>query len=143
MGPYLGTCEEDIAVASHPLGEIHVNLLVLHGRDCLHSLHEDPHLPNHGPPGRGPHLRAGHVLAIEPIFSLGQPGIVVDEDGWTARTRDGSLAAHFEHTVAVTEDGPSLLTLSPGIADTADSCPVCNQPPGGAEAPPEKAEDRG
>ncbi len=113
------------------------------GHGIGRHLHEDPHLPNHGPPGRGPHLRAGHVLAIEPIFSLGQPGIVVDEDGWTARTRDGSLAAHFEHTVAVTEDGPSLLTLSPGIADTADSRPVCKQPPGGAEAPPEKAEDRG
>lgn len=113
------------------------------GHGIGRHLHEDPHLPNHGPPGRGPHLRAGHVLAIEPIFSLGQPGIVVDEDGWTARTRDGSFAAHFEHTVAVTEDGPSLLTLSPVISDTADSRPVRRQPPGRAEAPPEKAEGRG
>ena len=106
------------------------------GHGIGRHLHEDPHLPNHGPPGRGPLLRAGHVLAIEPIFSLGQPGIVVDEDGWTARTRDGSFAAHFEHTVAVTEDGPSLLTLSPDIAATADSLPVCKQPPERAEAPP-------
>ncbi len=114
------------------------------GHGIGRHLHEDPHLPNHGPPGRGPALRAGHVLAIEPIFSLGQSGIVVDEDGWTARTKDGSFAAHFEHTVAVTEDGPSLLTLSPDMAATAtaDSRPVCRQTPGRAEAPPEGAADR-
>ncbi len=84
------------------------------GHGIGRHLHEDPHLPNHGAPGRGPRLKPGHVLAIEPILSLGGAEVVVDEDGWTTRTKDGSFAAHFEHTVAVTEDGPSLLTLAPG-----------------------------
>ena len=107
------------------------------GHGIGRHLHEDPHLPNHGPPGRGPRLKAGHVLAIEPIFSLGQPGIVVDEDGWTARTRDGSFAAHFEHTVAVTEDGPRLLTVAQDPADAG--VPPTAQPTGR----PEGAADRG
>ena len=84
------------------------------GHGIGRHLHEDPHLPNHGLPGRGPRLKPGHVLAIEPILSLGRPEVVVDPDGWTTRTRDGSFAAHFEHTVAVTEEGPGLLTLAPG-----------------------------
>ena len=89
------------------------------GHGIGRHLHEDPHLPNHGAPGRGPHLKPGHVLAIEPILSLGRPEVVVDEDGWTTRTRDGSFAAHFEHTVAVTGKGPCLLTADPGLGDTA------------------------
>lgn len=75
------------------------------------SMHERPDVPNVGRPGRGARLRVGDVLAIEPMVNAGQPGTVEMEDGWTVRTVDGSLSAHFEHTVAITEDGPDLLTV--------------------------------
>lgn len=74
------------------------------------SLHEDPQVPNFGVRGRGIKLKAGMVLAIEPMINAGASGVKVDPDGWTARTRDGSLAAHVEHTIAVTEDGPVILS---------------------------------
>jgi len=74
------------------------------------AMHEEPQVPNYGPPGRGPRLTEGMVLAIEPMVNLGRPGVRVLEDGWTAVTRDHSLSAHFEHTVAVAEDGPYVLT---------------------------------
>jgi len=73
-------------------------------------MHEDPQVPNYGVPGRGAKLRAGMVLAIEPMVNAGLPGSVVLEDGWTAVTEDGSYSAHFEHTVAISEDGPMILT---------------------------------
>jgi methionyl aminopeptidase len=73
------------------------------------SLHEDPQVPNFGDPGRGPRLRPGMVLAIEPMVNAGGPAVAVDADGWTARTRDGSLSAHFECSVAVTQDGVRVL----------------------------------
>ncbi len=73
------------------------------------ALHEDPQVPNFGSPGRGPKLTPGLVLAIEPMVNVGSPGVKVDPDGWTARTDDGSLSAHFEFSVAVTEDGPMIL----------------------------------
>jgi methionyl aminopeptidase len=74
------------------------------------AMHEEPQVPNYGPPGRGPRLAEGMVLAIEPMVNLGRPAVRVLEDGWTAVTRDHSLSAHFEHTVAVAEDGPYVLT---------------------------------
>ena len=74
------------------------------------ALHEEPQIPNYGTPGRGPRLAEGMVLAIEPMVNIGQPGVKVLSDGWTAVTRDGSLSAHFEHTVAVTADGCRVLT---------------------------------
>jgi methionyl aminopeptidase len=74
------------------------------------SLHEEPQVPNYGKPGKGPVLAEGMVLAIEPMVAMGRPETKVLKDGWTAVTRDGSLAAHFEHTVAVTKDGPLVLT---------------------------------
>ena len=74
------------------------------------AMHEEPQVPNYGPPGRGPRLAEGMVLAIEPMVNLGRPAVRVLEDGWTAVTRDRSLSAHFEHTVAVAEDGPYVLT---------------------------------
>jgi methionyl aminopeptidase len=74
------------------------------------AMHEEPQVPNYGPPGRGPRLTEGMVLAIEPMVNLGRPAVRVLEDGWTAVTRDRSLSAHFEHTVAVAEDGPYVLT---------------------------------
>jgi methionyl aminopeptidase len=73
-------------------------------------LHEDPPVPNYGPPGMGPRLKAGMVLAIEPMVTLGRADVHVLADGWTAVTNDKSLAAHFEHTVAVTDRGPDVLT---------------------------------
>lgn len=73
------------------------------------SLHEDPQVPNFGRPGEGPTLKPGLVLAIEPMVNAGSPGVRVDRDGWTARTDDGSLSAHFEFSVAVTESGPRVL----------------------------------
>jgi methionyl aminopeptidase len=77
--------------------------------------HEDPHIPNFGEPGRGPRLSEGMTIAIEPMISSGTPEILVMDDGWTIRTRDGSMSAHFEHTVAITADGPRILTPSVGI----------------------------
>lgn len=76
------------------------------------SLHEDPQVPNFGEPGRGPKLKPGLVLAIEPMVNAGSAGIRVDPDGWTARTEDGSLSAHFEYSVAVTERGARILGMS-------------------------------
>ncbi len=73
------------------------------------ALHEDPQVPNFGAPGRGVRLRPGLVLAIEPMVNVGTPSVKTDPDGWTARTADGSLSAHFEYSVAVTEDGPRIL----------------------------------
>ena len=74
------------------------------------SMHEDPQVPNYGEPGKGPRLRPGMVLAIEPMINAGSPEVKVLEDGWTAVTVDGSFSAHFEHTVAITKDGPLILT---------------------------------
>jgi methionyl aminopeptidase len=80
------------------------------------SLHEEPQIANYGPAGRGPRLSEGMVLAIEPMVNAGKPAVKVLGDGWTAVTRDGSLSAHFEHTVVVTKDGCEILTL---LAPTA------------------------
>ncbi len=75
------------------------------------SMHEDPQLPNYGSAGKGPRLKAGMVLAIEPMINAGSPEVKILEDGWTAITIDGSVSAHFEHTVAITRNGPVILTL--------------------------------
>ncbi|MCS7149883.1 MAG: type I methionyl aminopeptidase [Caldimicrobium sp.] len=74
------------------------------------ALHEPPEIPNYGKPGRGPKIEAGMVLAIEPMVSAGSHEVKILEDGWTAVTKDGSLAAHFEHSVAVTPTGPIILS---------------------------------
>jgi methionyl aminopeptidase len=74
------------------------------------ALHEEPQIPNYGEPGRGPRLAEGMVLAIEPMVNIGKPAIKVLSDGWTAVTRDGTLSAHFEHTVAVSLSGPLVLS---------------------------------
>lgn len=76
------------------------------------SLHEDPQVPNFGAPGKGPKLRPGLVLAIEPMVNAGGAGVRMDADGWTARTEDGSLSAHFEYSVAVTDSGARILGLN-------------------------------
>jgi methionyl aminopeptidase len=80
------------------------------GHGVGRKLHEDPFIQNFGPPGRGPDLRPGLVLAVEPMLNLGGDETKITADGWTVVTADGSLSAHFEHTVAVTEDGHEVLT---------------------------------
>ena len=79
------------------------------------ALHEEPQIANYGEPGRGPRMVEGMVFAIEPMVNMGRPAVKVLGDGWTAVTRDGSLSAHFEHTVAVTKDGPAVLTMRPAL----------------------------
>ncbi len=81
------------------------------GHGIGRALHEDPQVPNYGPKGKGMVLKAGMVLAIEPMINAGKPEVRVLEDGWTAVTKDRSLSAHFEHTVAITDSGPRILTL--------------------------------
>ncbi len=80
------------------------------GRD----LHEAPKVPNFGPAGRGPRLKVGMVLAVEPMVNRGKPGVDITSDGWTAVTADHERSSHFEHTVAITPDGPEILTHVPG-----------------------------
>ena len=75
------------------------------------EMHEDPSVPNYGTPGRGVRLTAGMVIAIEPMINLGRKEIEIKADGWTVETKDKSLSAHFEHTVAITPNGPVILTL--------------------------------
>ncbi|HYZ28045.1 MAG TPA: type I methionyl aminopeptidase [Thermoleophilaceae bacterium] len=85
-----------------------VRSLVGHG--VGREMHEDPQIPNHGEPGIGPELEEGMVMAIEPMTTAGEDGIRVASDNWSVYSSDGSLACHFEHTVAVTADGPRILT---------------------------------
>lgn len=80
------------------------------GHGVGHEMHEDPNIPNYGRAGAGPMLRSGMTIAIEPMATLGDYKVVTDPDKWTIRTRDGSLAAHFEHTVLITDTGAEVLT---------------------------------
>ncbi len=85
-----------------------VRSLVGHG--VGRSYHEEPQIPNFGDPGRGPVLQTGMTLAIEPMITAGGPDVYLHDDEWSISTQDGSMAAHFEHTVAVTDEGPLILT---------------------------------
>lgn len=85
-----------------------VRVFVGHG--IGRKMHEEPPVPNYVSPGRNPRLREGMVLAIEPMVNVGTPDVSVDDDRWTARTKDGTLSAHFEHSVAITKDGPWVLS---------------------------------
>lgn len=85
-----------------------VRTLVGHG--IGREMHEEPQVPNYGPPSRGPRLLAGQVIAIEPMVNIGGPDVVTGKDGWTVLTRDGLRSAHFEHTVAIGPDGPEILS---------------------------------
>lgn len=80
------------------------------GHGIGRSLHEEPQVPNYGERGKGVRLKKGMVFAIEPMVNMGECEILIDNNGWTAVTRDGSLSAHFEHTVAITDNGPEILT---------------------------------
>lgn len=100
------------------------------------SLHEEPQVPNYGRPGQGPELREGMVLAIEPMVNAGLPAVRVLSDKWTAVTRDGSLSAHFEHSVAVTADGPVVLSRR---ADEVGGDPVVETARESVASPSQKA----
>lgn len=104
----------DIGSAISAVGEIHgygiVEEYVGHG--IGRAMHEEPQVPNYGVPGKGLKLRVGMALCIEPMFNLGDRHTKVDPDGWTVRTADGSLSAHFEHTVGITSDGPMIFTAA-------------------------------
>jgi methionyl aminopeptidase len=90
-----------------------IRSLVGHG--VGRSYHEEPQVPNYGQPGRGPRLATGTTIAIEPMICAGGPDVYVHEDGWSISSSDHSLTAHFEHTVAVTDDGPRVLTAPAGV----------------------------
>jgi methionyl aminopeptidase len=99
-----------------------VRSLVGHG--VGRSMHEDPQIPNFGAPGRGPQLAPGMTLAIEPMINAGGMDIVVEDDQWSISTEDGSLSAHFEHTVAITDGEPRILTTSqPAVTAAPSSAP--------------------
>jgi methionyl aminopeptidase len=80
------------------------------GHGIGRAMHEEPHVPNYGDSGKGRRLSAGLVVAIEPMVNAGSPEVAIEDDGWTAVTKDGSLSAHFEHSVAITDDGPVVLS---------------------------------
>ncbi|MEO7804767.1 MAG: type I methionyl aminopeptidase [Actinomycetota bacterium] len=110
-GNYLSDVSNAVQVAAEEAGLGVVREYAGHG--IGRSLHEDPQVPNYGPAGRGPKLEPGWVLAIEPMVNLGGWQTRLLDDGWTVVTADGSLSAHFEHTVAVTDSGPRILTQLP------------------------------
>jgi methionyl aminopeptidase len=110
VGNRIGDISSAVQQATEEKGFSVVRSLVGHG--VGRSYHEDPQVPNFGPPGRGPQLAEGMTLAIEPMITAGRPDVYVHDDGWSISTVDGSLAAHFEHTVAVTAPGPRILTTS-------------------------------
>lgn len=111
-GKCLGDVSSAIQIYVEDRGYSVVRELMGHGIGT--KMHEDPHVPNFGKPGTGPVLQSGMVLAIEPMVNAGGHKINTLDDGWTVVTRDGSLSAHFEHTVAITEDGAEILTMRDG-----------------------------
>ena len=105
-----------VQVATEAAGFTVVRTLVGHGIGRV--MHEDPQIPNYGEPGRGPELTVGMTLAIEPMINAGAADVYLHEDEWSISTKDGSLSAHFENSIAITEAGPRILTTSRG-ADLA------------------------
>jgi len=108
IGNHLSDISHAVQVVVEEAGFAVVRSLVGHG--VGRSYHEDPQIPNFGPPGRGPVLQEGMTLAIEPMITAGRPEVYVHDDDWSISSVDESLAAHFEHTVAVTTEGPRILT---------------------------------
>ena len=109
-GNRLSDISHAIESATETNGFSVVRSLVGHG--VGRSMHEEPQIPNYGAPGRGPLLSPGMTFAIEPMITAGGPDVVVHDDDWSISTADGSLSAHFEHTVAITEEGPRILTAA-------------------------------
>jgi methionyl aminopeptidase len=114
LGNRVGDISHAVQVIVEAAGFSVVRSLVGHG--VGRHYHEDPHVPNFGLPDRGPRLSEGMTIAIEPMIAAGEPDVYVTDDGWTIRTDDGSKAVHFEHTVAITADGPRILTPRAGLA---------------------------
>ena len=112
-GNRLSDISHAIQAATEEQGFSVIRSLVGHG--VGRAMHEEPQIPNYGPPGRGPVLAAGMTFAIEPMINAGGPDVVVQDDEWSISTTDSSLAAHFEHTVAVTDAGPRILTAATGV----------------------------
>jgi methionyl aminopeptidase len=110
-GNHVGDVSAAVQRTTEAAGFSVVRELVGHG--VGRSMHEEPQVPNYGEPGRGPKLSSGVTIAIEPMITAGAEDIVLADDRWSISTADGSLAAHFEHTVAVTENGPRILTEVP------------------------------
>ena len=108
-GKRLGDVGAAIEAVAHEHGYGIVRPFVGHG--IGQSMHEDPQVPNYGRPGTGLRIEAGMCFAIEPMFTLGGDGVALLHDGWTVVTADGSLAAHFEDTIAVGDGGPEILTI--------------------------------
>jgi methionyl aminopeptidase len=98
------------AVQSHAEGRGYSVVKQFVGHGIGRAMHEEPHVPNYGDAGKGRRLSAGLVVAIEPMINAGTAEVEIEEDGWTAVTKDGSLSAHFEHSVAITDDGPVVLS---------------------------------
>ena len=119
LGNRIGDISHAVQALVEEAGFAVVKSLVGHG--VGRHYHEDPHVPNFGEPGRGPRLSEGMTIAIEPMITMGDPEVVLADDGWTISSRDGSLAAHFEHTVAILQDGPRILTPRVGIATERES----------------------
>jgi methionyl aminopeptidase len=109
-GNRLSDISHAVQVATEREGFSVVRSLVGHG--VGRSMHEEPQIPNYGEPGRGPLLAAGMTFAIEPMITAGGADVVLHDDEWSISTADGSLAAHFEHTVAITADEPQILTVA-------------------------------
>jgi methionyl aminopeptidase len=109
-GRHVGDISAAVQRTTEEAGFSVVRSLVGHG--IGRSMHEEPQIPNFGEPGRGPLLAPGMTLAIEPMINAGAPEVWVADDRWSISTEDGSLSAHFEHTVAVTEDEPRILTAA-------------------------------
>jgi len=107
-GNHLGDIGHAIESVAHEHGYGMVRAFVGHG--IGQAMHEDPQVPNYGRPGAGMLIEAGMCFAIEPMFNLGGDDVYVEDDGWTVRTADGARSAHFENTIAVTADGPDVLT---------------------------------
>ena len=115
-GNHLSDVSHAIQVATEDAGFSVVRSLVGHG--IGRAMHEDPQIPNYGPAGRGPELQPGMTFAIEPMINAGSPDVFLHDDEWSISTIDGALSAHFEHTVAITEEGPKILTVTPNHAET-------------------------
>jgi methionyl aminopeptidase len=113
IGNRVGDISHAVQTVVEGAGFSVVRSLVGHG--VGRHYHEDPHIPNFGEPGRGPRLAEGMTIAIEPMITAGSSEVTVAPDGWTIATSDGSLSAHFEHTVAITAEGPRILTPRVGI----------------------------
>lgn len=108
IGAHIGDIGSTVQKYAETRGYSVVRKFVGHGVGA--KLHEDPSVPNFGEPGRGVRLSEGMTIAIEPMVNLGTPDVIVLDDEWTTVTRDGKLAAHFEHSIAITKDGPLILT---------------------------------